>query len=253
MLPRVACRCLESSREELFKAQASIQKVLFIGKFGAHTGIVQQSISAYNFHCRVPMRLSGARDFGGPGKWCRRLQAGKHAYGLYIGALASSSIVPFLSMPAIRSGVALQDYLSHYRHERKMFFLRLADETFNFNLPLFLQQDAVGIFIAQIVAAFPGFFEKDENSRERLDYLEHYAVSYFIQGGEMFNEEKTSDIVPPPRPRSPPSAHKAIKTQREVLNLIQAMDRPKFLKNHEIARTVLEADTIAMGVSDISL
>ncbi|KAF8213563.1 kinase-like domain-containing protein [Mycena galopus ATCC 62051] len=65
-------------------------------------------------------------------------------------------------------------------------FRRAADESFNFDLPLFQQTDAMKAYVEKVVSAFPGFFnDGHENHRERIKRLEIYAMSYLKKSGKM--------------------------------------------------------------------
>ncbi|KAJ7356877.1 hypothetical protein DFH08DRAFT_802841 [Mycena albidolilacea] len=128
-------------------------------------------------------------------------------------------------------------------HNCKKFLRRIADETFDFDLPLFQQESAMKNFVKKAVDGFPGYFGNSHtNSKQRLNELEHYAVSYLQKSGKLTNEPKKdslqkkpvkSDIAPPQFPPSPlPS--KVIKVERP---------KPKPLYRGAKITTVNTADT----------
>ncbi|KAJ7770943.1 hypothetical protein DFH07DRAFT_1057990 [Mycena maculata] len=85
-------------------------------------------------------------------------------------------------------------------HNCKTAFRRLADRTFNFELPLFQQQRAMCNFVDQVVTHFPGFFnDKHDNNQERLVALQHYARSYLEKSGKLATS-KSRKKCPKTRP-----------------------------------------------------
>ncbi|KAJ7169425.1 hypothetical protein C8R46DRAFT_196422 [Mycena filopes] len=71
----------------------------------------------------------------------------------------------------------------------------LVNETFNFNLPLFQQQDAMKDFVKKAHSSFPGFFDpKHDNYKERVDQLERYAHSYLKKSGKLSTNKVCSPL-----------------------------------------------------------
>ncbi|KAJ7022061.1 hypothetical protein C8F04DRAFT_1139298 [Mycena alexandri] len=95
--------------------------------------------------------------------------------------------------------LGLQDHPAIFKKCKKA--LRpLAAETFNFNLPLFQQPEAMKNFVKKAVSTFPGYFnEKHENYKDRINHLEGYANSYLQKSGKMSpskNKHATSTTPP---------------------------------------------------------
>ncbi|KAJ7139619.1 hypothetical protein C8R44DRAFT_867747 [Mycena epipterygia] len=120
--------------------------------------------------------------------------------------------------------LGLEDRIQIFQQFKKV-FRRLADDTFDFNLPVFQQQTAMNVFVEKVVDAFPGHFrESCENKKERITHLQRYARSYLEKSGKLAASNKksprksqaakTADAVAPPSPPPSPPKDKVIKVER---------------------------------------
>ncbi|KAJ7151499.1 hypothetical protein C8R46DRAFT_485865 [Mycena filopes] len=115
----------------------------------------------------------------------------------------------------------------------------LVNETFNFNLPLFQQQDTMKDFVKKAHSSFPGFFDKKhDNYKERVDQLERYAHSYIKKSGKLSTNKKNEVAT-----RSPASNNDAKPRPKP-----KPLYRPKVTPVEAVDVPMPEAPTLAANV-----
>ncbi|KAJ7139649.1 hypothetical protein C8R44DRAFT_975420 [Mycena epipterygia] len=141
--------------------------------------------------------------------------------------------------------LGLEDRPQTFEQFKKV-FRGLANDTFDFNLPVFQQQTAMSSFVQKVVKLFPGYFnERCENNNDRLTHLQRYARSYLEKSGKLSTSNKkhprksqaakTVDAAAPPSPPPSPPKDKVIKVERPKprplsrapkTNIFTAVDEP---------------------------